>query len=202
MKPRLILEYTFDCNHSIETIPHTLNWINTYYDDVNDDAVIDPVYEIDISLCSPIRTLCSPLFFEGPNYYYYVDFTDTYFGTGVDFRVYQTRKVGEYSAYTVAPEPWKLIRLESEITEKDAGYNWILIGGENLWVQNLVARNIKPDDDYPADWFEKEAGYKLYTDPFGFGNRILVVAGKTSADTQKAIRMFIEDMRALRSSES
>ncbi|MBU7023437.1 MAG: DNRLRE domain-containing protein [Theionarchaea archaeon] len=202
MKPRLILEYTFDCNHTIETIPHTLNWINTYYDDVNDDAIIDPVYEIDISLCTPIRTLCSPLFFEGPNYYYYVDFTDTYFGTGVDFRVYQTKKVGEYSAYTVVPEPWKLIRLESEITKKDAGYNWILVGGENSWVQKLVARNIKPDDNYPADWFEKEAGYKLYTDPFGFGNRILVVAGKTSADTQKAIRIFIEDMKALRSSES
>ncbi|MBU7036173.1 MAG: hypothetical protein HXS49_13350, partial [Theionarchaea archaeon] len=45
----------------------------------------------------------------------------------------------------------------------------------------------------------REAGYKLYSDPLGFGNRILVVAGMTSADTQKAIHMFIEDMRASRS---
>ncbi|MBU7021293.1 MAG: DNRLRE domain-containing protein [Theionarchaea archaeon] len=197
--PRLVLEYTFDCNHSIETIPHVQNWIGTFYDDVTDDGVLDSVYEIDISLCSPIKTLCNPLFFEGPNYYYYVDFTDTYFGTGVDFRVYQTEKVKEYSVYTAVPESWKLIKLDSEVTEEDAEYNWILIGGENSWVQELVNRNIQPDDNYPADWFIREAGYKLYSDPLGFGNRILVVAGMTSADTQKAIHMFIEDMRASRS---
>lgn len=202
VRPQLILEYTFDCNSASETIPHVQNWINTFYDDINNDGVPDPVYEIDIGLCEPVRTLCDPYFFEGPNYYYFVDFWDTSFDTGVDFRVYQTKKVGSYTVKERTFEPWELIKLDVEITEKDAGYNWILIGGSNVWVKRLLSEQIRPDDNFQADWFTKETGYKLYTDPFGFGNRILVVAGRTSADTQEAMRMLIEDMKRSRPSPS
>ncbi len=194
-RPQLILEYTFDCNYASEVIPHTPNWINTVYDDVNNDG-LDPVYEIDISLCEIMRTLCEPFFFEGPNYYYFVDFLNTSFKDGVDFTVFQTKRVGSYTTEEIQIEPWELIKLDVEITKEDAVYNWILIGGmnANVWVKKLVDGHIAPDDSSPVDWFVKEAGYKLYTDPFFYGNKILVVAGKTVEDTQKAIRMLIEDI--------
>ncbi len=35
----------------------------------------------------------------------------------------------------------------------------------------------------------------MYSDPFGCGNKVLVVAGKTAKDTQKAIEMLIEDIK-------
>ncbi|MBU7028967.1 MAG: DNRLRE domain-containing protein [Theionarchaea archaeon] len=198
-RPQLIIEYTFDCNYLFETIPHVQNWINTFYDDVNNDGILDSVYEIDISLCEPIKTLCSPLFFEGPNYYYFVDFWNTSFEDGVDFRVYQTERVGSYTVEEVTISVWELIKLDIEVTEEDAQYNWILIGGMhvNVWVRKLVDLYMMPDDGSPVDWFVREAGYKMYSDPFGLGNRILVVAGKTARDTQKAIRMLIEDIRPL-----
>ncbi len=194
--PRLILELTYDCNYLSETIPHELNWISTYYDDVDNNGT-DPVYEIDISLCEPMKTICDPLFFEGPNYYYFVDFSDTSFETGVDFTVYQTERVGTYTVEEARTVVWELVKLDTEITEKDSDFNWILIGGMdvNAWVQALVDQKIQPDDGDPPEWFMKEAGYKMYSDPFGYGNRILVVAGKTAKDTQKAIEMLIEDMK-------
>jgi hypothetical protein len=195
MKPQLTIEYTLDCNCVLETIPHTKNWINTFYDDVTGDGILDPVYEIDISLCEPIKTVCDPLFFEGPNYYYFVDFWNTSFEDGVDFRVYQTNRVGAYTVEEIMIDPWELIKLDVEITEKDAVYNWILIGGyNNTWVKNLVDGHIKPDDGRPVDWFAKEPGYNMYSDPFGYVNKVLVVAGKTAKDTQKAIKMLIEDI--------
>jgi hypothetical protein len=195
-KPQLIIEYTFDCNNAAETIPHTLNWINTFYDDVNNDG-IDPVYEIDIRLCDIIKTWCNPYFFEGPNYYYFVDFLNTSFTDGVDFTVFQTKKVGSYVTDVVQVEPWELIKLDVEITKEDAEYNWVLIGGmhSNVWVKKLVDEHIAPDDGSPVDWFVREAGYNLYTDPFFYGNKVLVVAGKTREDTQKAIQMLINDIR-------
>ena len=197
-KPQLIIEYTFDCNHALETIPHVNNWINTFYDDVTDDGVRDPVYEIDISLCEPIKTVCDPLFFEGPNYYYFVDFWNTSFEDGVDFRVYQTDRLGTYAVKEVVILSWELIKLDVEVTEKDAEYNWILIGGMyvNVWVKALVDTGRMPDDGAPVDWFITEAGYRMYSDPFGYKNKVLVVAGKTAQDTQKAIQMLIEDIRA------
>ncbi len=195
VSPQLIIEYTFDCNYVVETIPHVQNWIHTFYDNVTDDGEPDPVYEIDIRLCEPVKTLCDPLFFEGPNYYYFADFWDTSFDTGVDFSVYQTRRVGTYATKEVVIEPWELIKLDIEVTEEDAGYNWILVGGMsvNLWVRHLVDRNIMPDDGSSVDWFMKEPGYKMYSDPFGYGNRILVVAGATGEDTQKAIQKLIKE---------
>jgi hypothetical protein len=57
-----------------------------------------------------------------------------------------------------------------------------------------VDGHIKPDDNYPVDWFTKEPGYNMYSDPFGYVNKVLVVAGKTARDTQKAIQMLIEDI--------
>jgi hypothetical protein len=196
-KPQLIIEYTYDCNYLVETIPHVQNWINTFYDDVNNDGIPDPVYEIDISLCEPIKPVCTPLFFEGPNYYFFVDFWNTSFEDGVDFAVYQTERVGTYTVEEVKITVWELIKLDCEITESDYEYNWILIGGMqvNTWVQNLVDAHIMPDDGSPVTWFTKETGYKMYSDPFGYRNRILVVAGRTAKDTQKAIKMLIEAMK-------
>jgi hypothetical protein len=196
LRPQLIIEYTFDCNYVAETIPHVQNWIQTFYDDVTNDGIVDAVYEIDITLCEPIPTLCSPLFFEGPNYYYFVDFWNTSFEDGVDFKVYQTERVGTYTMEEVTISPWKLICLDSEITEADAEYNWILIGGMyvNVWVKALVDLQMMPDDHAPVDWFVKEGGYKMYSDPFGYRNSILVVAGRTARDTQQAIQLLIEDI--------
>ncbi len=197
LKPQLILEYTFDCNYLLEVIPHDVNWIGTFYDDVTADGFIDPVYEIDISLCEMIRTVCDPLFFEGPNYYYAVDFTDVSFATGVDFTVLQKEKVGEFAVEEIKVHTWELIKLDTEVTEEDGEYNWILIGGShvNKWVKALVDLNMMPDDGSPVEWFLKEAGYKMYSDPFGFKNRILVVAGSTAKETQKAVEMLIEDIK-------
>jgi S-layer protein (TIGR01564 family) len=88
------------------------------------------------------------------------------------------------------------VKLDAEIEEKDSEYNWILIGGlhVNTWVETLVDLNIVPDDGSPVSWFLTETGYKLYTDPFRYGNKVLVVAGKTAENTQKAIRMLVEDI--------
>ncbi len=196
VKPQLTIEYTFDCNYTSEAIPHVQNWINTFYDDVDGDTIKDSVYEIDISLCEPIKTLCEPYFFEGPNYYYFVDFGNTSFADGVDFTVYQTERVGTYTVEEAVLEPWELVKLDVEITKEDAEYNWILVGGihTNVWIKKLVDEHINPDDNSPVDWFVKEAGYKLYTDPFQYGNRVLVVAGETAEDTQKAIHELIEDI--------
>jgi len=193
-KPQLIIEYTFDCNYVLETIPHVQNWIHTFYDDVTDDGVPDSVYEIDIGLCSPVKTLCDPLFFEGPNYYYFTDFWNTSFDNGVDFTVYQTERVGVYTVEEIVIPPWELVKLDSEISKEDSEYNWILIGGihVNTWVKKIVDGRMMPDDGAPVDWFTQDAGYKMYSDPFGFGNRIVVVAGRTGTDTQKAVRMLIE----------
>jgi hypothetical protein len=194
-RPQLILEYTFDCNYLSEGIPHTPNWIGSFYDDVNNDGEPDAVYEIDISLCEPIRTICDPLFFEGPNYYYYADFWNTSFEDGIDFRVFQRKRVGTYTVENIIIEPWELVKLDAEVTGKDGVYNWILVGGAsaNSWVKRLVDEDIVPDDGSPLDWFMKEPGYKMYSDPFGFRNKILVVAGRTSKETQEAIRELVEE---------
>jgi hypothetical protein len=194
-RPQLILEYTFDCNYTSEGIPHIPNWVGSFYDDVTNDGVPDAVYEIDISLCEPIRTICDPLFFEGPNYYYYVDFWNTSFEDGVDFRVYQRRRAGTYTVENIIIEPWELVKLDAEVMEEDGIYNWILVGGvsANSWVKHLVDEDIVPDDSSPLDWFMKGPGYKMYSDPFGLRNKILVVAGRTSKETQEAIRKLIEE---------
>ncbi|MBU7048381.1 MAG: hypothetical protein HXS54_18270, partial [Theionarchaea archaeon] len=141
-------------------------------------------------------TVCTPLFFEGPNYFYFVDFWNTSFEDGVDFEVYQIERVGTYEVKDTIP-PWTLIKVDTEITEKDAQYNWILIGevNTNIWIHMLVYKEIMPDDGSPVDWFMEEPGYRLYSDPLGLGNRIVVIAGKTSRDTQKAVQMFIDDIK-------
>lgn len=194
MNPRLTITYTFDCNYPSESIPHTPNFISTFYDDITNDGFKDPVYEIDIGLCEMIKTYCDPLFFEGPNYYFFIDFWDTSFADGVDFRLYQTRRVGTYSVEIPTTPSWELIKLDTEISEEDAQYNWILIGSMtiNVWVDRLVTDHVAPDDGSPVTWFLTSPGYKLYSDPFVYGNRICVVAGGTADDTRTAIQALTD----------
>ncbi len=64
----------------------------------------------------------------------------------------------------------------------------------NAWVKKLVDGKMMPDDGSPVNWFITETGFKMYSDPFGYGNKIVVVAGKTAEDTRKALRMLIEDI--------
>ncbi|MGC1122460.1 MAG: S-layer protein [Candidatus Methanofastidiosia archaeon] len=197
VKPQLILYYTFDCNYPGEVVPHIQNWVGTYYDDVDNNGIVDNLYEIDMRLCKPVRTVCNPLFFEGPNYYYFVDFLDVSFKSGVDFIVYQTERVGTHIVHEKKVSTWELLKLDSEVSEEDAEYNWILVGGmhANIWVKKIVDARMMPDDGSLVDWFVYTPGYKMYSDPFGYGNKILVVAGKTARDTQKAIRMLIDVIR-------
>lgn len=196
LKPRLSIEYTYDCNYFQEIIPHVENRIGTYYDDIEGDGIIDPVYEIDIGLCEPINTFCDPIFFEGPNYYFFVDFWNISFEDGVDFRVYLTHRVDTYTVKETKITPWELIKLDVEMSEIDAPYNWILIGNTltNIWIKKLVDREIVPDDGSSVDWFAGYEGYKLYSDPLAIGNRIIVVGGNTPKEINNALNMLIKDL--------
>ncbi|MBU7043715.1 MAG: DNRLRE domain-containing protein [Theionarchaea archaeon] len=199
LTPTLTITYTFDCNYLTESLPHIPNVIGSFYDDVDGDGITDTVYEIDIGLCEWIHTVCGPLFFEGPNYYYFIDFWNTSFTDGVDFRLYQTKKVSTYSVEVPTTPVWELVRLDSDISSEDAKYNWILIGGmkTNSWVNRLVTENILPDDGSSPTWFITSAGYNLYSDPFAYGNKICVVAGKTGQDTRRAIEMLMDSISRL-----
>ncbi|MBU7033163.1 MAG: DNRLRE domain-containing protein [Theionarchaea archaeon] len=196
LKPRLSIEYTYDCNYFQEVIPHIENRIGTYYDDIEDDGIMDPVYEIDIGLCEPVSTLCDPLFFEGPNYYFFIDFWNISFKEGVDFRIYLTDRVNTYTVKETKVTPWELIKLDVEVSEKDAPYNWILIGNTltNIWIQKLVDNKIVPDDGSSAHWFTETEGYKMYSDPLAIENRILVIGGNTLKEINDALNMLIKDL--------
>jgi hypothetical protein len=53
---------------------------------------------------------------------------------------------------------------------------------------------IQPDDGFPVDWFTENAGYKIYSAPFAYENKVLVIAGKTSKEICIALEKVIDDL--------
>jgi len=115
---------------------------------------------------------------------------------GIDWRTVQELSPGNYTqTIPVDIDETSLVKLDVEVTENDkAQFNFILIGGPvaNLIAKNLVDLGIAPDDGSPTDWAYTSAGdYKLYTNPYGTGKSVLIVAGADRDKTRYAAEQLI-----------
>lgn len=81
-------------------------------------------------------------------------------------------------------EPSGLVRLASEITERDLKYNIILIGGPdvNPFTEEIVRMGLSK-----VDWSQSRGEWEFIESPFGKGDA-LIVAGKDRSGTKFAAR--------------
>ncbi|MFQ6088600.1 MAG: S-layer protein [Candidatus Methanofastidiosia archaeon] len=121
------------------------------------------------------------------------------FDDGIDFKTIMEISAGSYDrVIQVDIDEASLVKLDIEITDMDkALYNLIMIGGpvHNLAVRELVDLGIFPDDGSPVDWMYTSAGdYKLYTNPYGTGKDVLVVAGADREATRLAAEQLVANL--------
>lgn len=83
-------------------------------------------------------------------------------------------------------EPSSLLRLASEVTEKELKeYNVILVGGPdvNSFTEMIVERGLSH-----VDWSVSRGEWEFIKNPFGYGKDALIVAGKDRERTKFAAR--------------
>jgi hypothetical protein len=119
--------------------------------------------------------------------------------TGVTWRTIMEISQGTYEQLVkVNIDVTQLVKLDIEITDMEKqNYNLILIGGPvaNRITKEIVDLGIIPNDGSPADWMHTSSGdYKLYSNPYGTGKDILIVAGANREETRLAAEDLVAHM--------
>jgi hypothetical protein len=119
--------------------------------------------------------------------------------TGVTWRTIMEISQGTYEQLVkVNIDVTQLVKLDIEITDTEKqNYNLILIGGPvaNRITKEIVDLGIIPNDGSPADWMYTSSGdYKLYSNPYGTGKDILIVAGANREETRLAAEDLVAHM--------
>jgi hypothetical protein len=172
--------------------------------------------ELNVALCDIVEMAeCLTRFvFSGPLDYFRIEMTDItwdddqdgdpdVYGLGNDGLDWQTVMEIAAGTYTrirqVDIDETELVKLDIEIDSLDKqNFNLILIGGPvaNQLSKELEDLSIPPDDGSPVDWMytSLEGDYKLYTDPYGTGKDVLMVAGADRDATRATAERLISKL--------
>ncbi len=172
--------------------------------------------ELNVALCDIVEMAeCLTRFvFSGPLDYFRIEMTDItwdddqdgnpdFYGLGNDGLDWQTVMEVAAGTYTrviqVDIDETELVKLDIEIETLDKqNFNLILIGGPvaNQLSKELEDLLITPDDGSPVDWMytSVEGDFKLYTDPYGTGKDVLMVAGADRDATRAAAERLISKL--------
>ncbi len=119
---------------------------------------------------------------------------------GLDWQTVMEVAAGTYTrVIQVDIDETELVKLDIEIETLDKqNFNLILIGGPvaNQLSKELEDLLITPDDGSPVDWMytSVEGDFKLYTDPYGTGKDVLMVAGADRDATRAAAERLISKL--------
>lgn len=173
--------------------------------------------EINVALCDIVEMAeCLTRFvFNGPNDYFRIEMDDItwdddndgnpdpYDGVtndGLDWTTVMEIAAGTYTQVVqVDIDETELVKLDIEIDSLDKqNFNLVLIGGPvaNQLSKELEDLSIPPDDGSPVDWMytSTEGDFKLYTDPYGTGKDVLMVAGADRDATRAAAERLISKL--------
>ncbi|MGC1120271.1 MAG: S-layer protein [Candidatus Methanofastidiosia archaeon] len=172
--------------------------------------------ELNVALCDIVEMAeCLTRFvFSGPKDYFRIEMDDItwdddqdgdpdIYGIGNDGLDWQTVMEIAAGTYTqvvqVDIDETELVKLDIEIDSLDKqNFNLILIGGPvaNQLAKELEDLAIPPDDGSPVDWMytSLEGDFKLYTDPYGTGKDVLMVAGADRDATRAAAERLISKL--------
>ncbi|MGD2250667.1 MAG: S-layer protein [Candidatus Methanofastidiosia archaeon] len=173
--------------------------------------------EINIALCDIVEMAeCLTRFvFNGPNDYFRIEMDDITWDDdndddpdspppttddGLDWTTVMEIAAGTYTQVVqVDIDETELVKLDIEIDSLDKqNFNLILIGGPvaNQLSKELEDLSIPPDDGSPVDWMYTsiEGDFKLYTDPYGTGKDVLMVAGADRDATRAAAEQLISKL--------
>jgi hypothetical protein len=176
-----------------------------------------PIIELDIALCDTVEMAeCLTRFvFSGPLDYFRIEMDDITWdddqdanpdpwdgvtNDGLDWKTVMETPSGTYTQIVqVDIDETELVKLDIEIDSLDKqNFNLILIGGPvaNQLSKELEDLSIPPDDGSPVDWTytSLEGDFKLYTDPYGTGKDVLMVAGADRDATRAAAERLISKL--------
>ncbi len=170
--------------------------------------------ELNVALCDIVEMAeCLTRFvFSGPLDYFRIEMTDITWDDdqdgdpddlvddGLDWQTVMEVAAGTYTrVIQVDIDETELVKLDIEIDSLDKqNFNLILIGGPvaNQLSKELEDLGIPPDDGSPVDWMytSLEGDFKLYTDPYGTGKDVLMVAGADRDATRLAAERLISKL--------
>jgi hypothetical protein len=172
--------------------------------------------ELNVALCDIVEMAeCLTRFvFSGPLDYFRIEMNDitwdddqdgnpdTYgiANDGLDWTTVMEIAAGTYTRIVqVDIDETELVKLDIEIDSLDKqNFNLVLIGGPvaNQLSNELEDLGIAPDDGSPVDWMytSLEGDFKLYSDPYGTGKDVLMVAGADRDATRAAAERLISKL--------
>ncbi len=173
--------------------------------------------ELNVALCDIVEMAeCLTRFvFSGPLDYFKIEMSDItwdddqdgdpdphdgFTNDGLDWETVMEVAAGTYTrVIQVDIDETELVKLDIEIDSLDKqNFNLILIGGPvaNQLSKELEDLGISPDDGSPVDWAytSLEGDFKLYTDPYGTGKDVLMVAGADRDATREAAERLISEL--------
>ena len=172
--------------------------------------------ELNVALCDIVEMAeCLTRFvFSGPRDYFRIEMNDItwdddqdanpdFYGIGndgLDWTTVMEIAAGTYTRVVqVDIDETELVKLDIEIDSLDKqNFNLILIGGPvaNQLSKELEDLSIPPDDGSPVDWTytSLEGDFKLYSDPYGTGKDVLMVAGADRDATRAAAERLISKL--------
>ncbi len=182
--------------------------------DIEDPVVFlgegQTMVELNIALCDIVEMAeCLTRFvFSGPQDYFRIEMTDITWDDdqdgnptdGIDWQTIMEVSAGTYTQVVqVDIDVTELVKLDIEIDSLDKqNFNLILIGGPvaNQLSKELEDLSIPPDDGSPVNWAydSLEGDFKLYTDPYGTGKDVLMVAGADRDATRAAAERLISKL--------
>jgi len=172
----------------------------------------DYMWEMNFALCETLEvaTCVTKYVVNGPHRYFRIEMgdvtwdddgdgsSDTQADDGINFSVVMEVSSGTYTQMTSFPfDPQSIVKLAGDVTDADVAYsNLVLIGGPvaNILVCRLVDAGREPDDGSDRSWMAVFGDFKLYSNGFGGGRDVLVVAGPDREETRKAAEELVSGM--------
>ncbi|KYK33932.1 MAG: S-layer protein [Theionarchaea archaeon] len=205
---------TNDCRHSDGTLIGNCVDLFDIEDPVLWTGAGQIMVELNVALCDIVEMAeCLTRFvFSGPLDYFRIEMTDITWDDdqdgdpddladdGLDWQTVMEIAAGTYTrVIQVDIDETELVKLDIEIDSLDKqNFNLILIGGPvaNQLSKELEDLGIPPDDGSPVDWMytSLEGDFKLYTDPYGTGKDVLMVAGADRDATRLAAERLISKL--------